>query len=85
MLLPFVISCFMLSLLLINLNTLATVLIILFIFFAFVLITGIIKSAKLKRENEKLERMSKTIEEQKNEYQDFTEGHLYSNNNPKTD
>lgn len=84
MLLPFVISCFMLSLLLINLTTLATVLIILFIFFAFVLINGIIKSAKLKRENEKLERMSKTIEEQKNEYRDFTEGHLYSNN-PKTD
>ncbi|WP_226696008.1 hypothetical protein [Neotamlana sargassicola] len=36
-----------------------------------------IKSYKLKKENEKLESMVESIDDSDEQYQDFTEGHLY--------
>ena len=53
------------------------------LFFAVLLILGIRKSYKLKKENERLDEINRQIMEQANEekpYQDFTEGHIYGNN-----
>ncbi len=47
-------------------------------FFLVLLILGIRKSYKLKAENDKLMKASdELIKEKKEEYKDFTEGHLY--------
>ena len=50
------------------------------IFFLILLILGIRKSYKLKKENERLDKISEEIAKQKEEYKDFTEGHMYGNN-----
>jgi cell division protein FtsL len=57
-----------------------TVLIVVVIFFSILLILGIRKSYKLKKENERLDKISEEIAKQKEEYKDFTEGHMYGNN-----
>jgi hypothetical protein len=72
-----------------NLNTIAlikqsdilTVLIIVTIFFGILLLLGIRKSYKLKKENERLDAMNtKIAEEDEKPYKDFTEGHMYGDN-----
>lgn len=47
--------------------------------FLVLIVIGLVKSFKLKAENERLSQAAKENEE-KNKYQDFTEGHLYENN-----
>lgn len=52
------------------------------IFFLVLLILGIRKSYKLKKENERLNEMSTSFQDEENKpYKDFTEGHLYDNSN----
>ncbi|WP_299555003.1 FtsL-like putative cell division protein [Seonamhaeicola sp.] len=57
--------------------TILTVLIVVVIFFALLLILGIRKSYKLKKENERLNKISEEMAKKKEEYKDFTEGHMY--------
>ncbi|TXG39689.1 hypothetical protein [Seonamhaeicola maritimus] len=57
--------------------TILTVLIVVVIFFALLLILGIRKSYKLKKENEKLNKISEDLAKKKDEYKDFTGGHMY--------
>jgi hypothetical protein len=69
------------KLLLINQSSIVTVLIIVTIFFGVLLLLGIRKSYKLKKENERLEEISrKATEEENKPYQDFTDGHMYGDN-----
>lgn len=52
------------------------------IFFLILLILGVRKSYKLKKENERLNEMSTSFQDEENKpYKDFTEGHLYDNSN----
>ena len=54
------------------------VLTIVVIFFAILLILGIRKSYKLKKENERLDKISeKLAKEEEEKYEDFTDGHMY--------
>ena len=72
---------------LISLNTIplvsqshiVTLLIIVTVFFGILLLLGIRKSHKLKKENERLDAMDKKIAEDDKEkpYKDFTDGHMY--------
>ena len=56
------------------------ILIITVVFFLVLLIIGIIKSFKLKAENERLSKKSNLSSEDDNKvYKDFREGHLYDN------
>ena len=56
-------------------------LIIVVIFFGILLLLGIRKSYKLKKENERLDAINKKIaEEEDKPYQDFTDGHMYGGN-----
>ncbi|WP_406683956.1 hypothetical protein N1F78_14870 [Seonamhaeicola sp. MEBiC1930] len=67
-----------LYLLLVAEYTILTVLIIVVVFFALLLILGIRKSFKLKKENERLDKISKELAKKKEEdYKDFTGGHMY--------
>lgn len=54
-----------------------TVLIIVVVFFAILLILGIRKSYKLKKENEKLDEISEKLAKEEKKYTDFTDGHMY--------
>ena len=65
---------------LIEQSEIVTVLTVVVIFFAILLILGIRKSYKIKKENERLDKISEEIAKQKEEYKDFTEGHMYGNN-----
>ncbi len=58
---------------------LITVLMVTIIFFLVLLILGIMKSYKLKAENEKLSEPSISSEDDNKVYRDFREGHLYDN------
>lgn len=52
------------------------------VFFLILLILGIRKSYKLKKENDRLNEMSTKFEDEENKpYKDFTEGHMYQQNN----
>lgn len=52
------------------------------IFFLVLLILGVRKSYKLKAENERLmNATNELLKEEKQEYQDFTNSHIYSNEN----
>jgi hypothetical protein len=52
------------------------------VFFLVLLILGVRKSYKLKKENERLNEMSTSFKDEENKpYKDFTEGHLYDNSN----
>jgi len=54
------------------------------VFFLVLLILGIRKSYKLKKENDRLNELSTSLEDDENKpYTDFTEGHLYDNSNNK--
>ena len=66
---------------LIKQSDIVTVLIIVTIFFGILLLLGIRKSYKLKKENERLDAMNtKIAEEEDKRYQDFTDGHRYGGN-----
>ncbi len=67
--------------LLIDQSSIVTLLIIVTVFFGILLLLGIRKSYKLKKENERLDAINKEIAEHENKpYEDFTEGHMYGNN-----
>ena len=52
------------------------------VFFLILLILGVRKSYKLKKENERLNELSTSLEDDEDKpYTDFTEGHLYDNSN----
>ncbi|MCF7560063.1 hypothetical protein L3X39_05385 [Sabulilitoribacter multivorans] len=68
--------------LLIDQSSIVTVLIIVTVFFGILLLLGIRKSYKLKKENERLDEINRKIAEEKEKpYQDFTEGHMYGGDN----
>ncbi|MFL1012709.1 hypothetical protein [Flavisericum labens] len=59
-----------------------TILITVGVFFGVLLLLGVRKSYKLKKENERLEAMNKKMdEEEEKPYRDFTEGHMYGGDN----
>lgn len=58
----------------------AQVLIIIAIFFFILIVAAVIKSIRLRKESERLSKASLKNKENA-KYQDFTEGHLYENNN----
>ena len=65
---------------LINQPDIVTVLIVVVILFGILLILGVRKSYKLKKENERLNSMNTSFsEEDEEKYKDFTEGHMYDN------
>ncbi len=62
-------------------SDIVTVLIVVVIFFSILLILGVRKSFKLKKENDRLDKISEELAKQKEEYKDFTDGHMYGGNN----
>ncbi|GAA4301745.1 hypothetical protein [Aestuariibaculum suncheonense] len=68
------------SRLLISQLDIVTVLVIVVIFFSILLVLGIRKSYKLKKENERLDKISEEMARKEEKYRDFTEGHMYNNN-----
>lgn len=70
-----------LSIFLIDQVTIVTVLSIVTAFFAVILILGVRKSYKLKKENKRLDEISEKIAKEKEEYKDFTDGHMYGGGN----
>ena len=74
-------SKFTVSIFLIDYSEIVTMLIIVVMFFSILLLLGIRKSYKLKKENERLDAVNRKIaEEEDKPYQDFTEGHMYGDN-----
>ncbi|MFV9550953.1 hypothetical protein [Algibacter sp. PT7-4] len=66
---------------LIEQSDIVTVLIIVAVFFGVLLLLGVRKSYKLKKENERLDEMNKNIAKDEDKpYQDFTDGHMYGGN-----
>lgn len=66
---------------LINQSNIVNILIVVVVFFGILLLLGIRKSYKLKKENERLDAINKQIAEEKEKpYRDFTEGHMYGDN-----
>ncbi|WP_394465206.1 FtsL-like putative cell division protein [Mariniflexile sp. HNIBRBA6329] len=61
-------------------SDIVTVLIIVVVFFSILLILGIRKSYKLKKENERLDKISEEMAKAEEEYKDFTDGHMYGGN-----
>jgi heme/copper-type cytochrome/quinol oxidase subunit 2 len=59
-----------------ELSNIVTILIITVFIFLVLLIIGVIKSYKLKAENERLSKETTNNDDDK-AYEDFTEGHLY--------
>ena len=64
---------------LIEQSDIVTVLIIVVVFFSILLLLGIRKSYKLKKENERLDKISEDMAKKEEKYTDFTEGHMYNN------
>jgi len=60
-------------------SQIVTVLIIVVVFFSILLVLGVRKSYKLKKENEHLDKISEELAKQEETYKDFTEGHMYDN------
>lgn len=58
-------------------SDIVTLLIIVVIFFAILLILGVRNSYKLKKENERLDKISEEMAKEEEKYKDFTEGHMY--------
>ena len=55
-----------------------TVLSVVVVFFSILLILGVRKSYKLKKENERLNRLNSSQSDEENKvYKDFTDGHMY--------
>ena len=74
-------SKFTVRIFLIDYSEIVTMLIIVVVFFGILLLLGIRKSYKLKKENERLDALNRKIaEEEDKPYQDFTEGHMYGDN-----
>lgn len=66
------------QLLFIDYKELVVMLIIVLAFFAVLLVLGMRKSYKLKKENERLDKMSEKLAKQEDKtYEDFTDGHMY--------
>lgn len=66
---------------LISQTDIVTVLIIVVVIFSFLLVLGVRKSYLLKKENERLNSMNTTIEDDNDKpYKDFTDGHMYGEN-----
>lgn len=63
---------------LLNQSYVVNTLIVIVVFFGILLILGIRKSYKLKKENERLNSMDTKMPDEK-DYEDFTEGHMYDN------
>ena len=61
-------------------SDIVTILVIVVVFFSILLILGIRKSYKLKKENERLDKISEEMAKQEEEYKDFTDGHMYGGN-----
>ena len=66
-----------------NQSTIVNLLIVVVVFFGILLLLGIRKSYKLKKENDRLDAINKKIAEQDKDkpYRDFTEGHMYGGDN----
>lgn len=61
-------------------SDIVTILVIVVVFFSILLVLGIRKSYKLKKENERLDKISEEMKIQEEEYKDFTDGHMYGGN-----
>lgn len=61
-------------------SNIVTILVIVVVFFSVLLILGIRKSYKLKKENERLDKISEEMTKQETTYKDFTDGHMYGGN-----
>ena len=61
-------------------SDIVTILVIVVVFFSILLVLGIRKSYKLKKENERLDKISEELSKQEEEYKDFTDGHMYGGN-----
>lgn len=67
-----------LAIALIDQSYVVNVLIVVVVFFGILLILGVRKSYKLKKENERLNSMDTKMPDE-DDYKDFTEGHMYDN------
>lgn len=67
----------LLTLAFIDQSDIVTMLIVVVVFFSILLILGVRKSYKLKKENERLDKISEEIAKKEETYKDFTEGHMY--------
>ncbi|MEP3836511.1 MAG: hypothetical protein ABJM36_02635 [Algibacter sp.] len=66
---------------LISESSILIVLVVITVFFGVILLLGVRKSYKLKKENERLEAMDTKIPEtDEDSYKDFTDGHMYGDN-----
>ncbi|WP_298238354.1 hypothetical protein [uncultured Algibacter sp.] len=67
------------TILLIKESTIVYLLIVVVVFFGILLLLGVRKSYKLKKENERLDAINRKIAEEAKDkpYRDFTEGHMY--------
>jgi hypothetical protein len=72
-------TAFSLKLSLITQTEIVIVLSVVVGFFLVLLILGVRKSYLLKKENERLDKISEQMSKEKEEYKDFTEGHMYGN------
>lgn len=61
-------------------SDIVTILLVVVFVFAILLILGVRKSYILKKENEKLNNMDTSFDDDDDEYKDFTDGHMYGNN-----
>jgi hypothetical protein len=72
------------QILLINQSQIVTALTVVVVFFAVLLLLGVRKSYKLKKENERLDALNNNGDEDENKpYKDFTDGHMYGGDNSK--
>lgn len=74
---PSLLTNSLLNISLISQSDIVTILIVVVIFFSILLILGVRKSYKLKKENEQLDKISEELAKQEEKYKDFTEGHMY--------
>ncbi|KAA5825658.1 hypothetical protein FPF71_07040 [Algibacter amylolyticus] len=66
---------------LISESSIVMLLVVITVFFGILLLLGVRKSYKLKKENERLEAMStRSSENTDDSYKDFTDGHMYGGN-----
>ena len=70
----------LLTIQLISQSDIVTILIIVVVFFSVLLVLGIRKSYKLKKENDRLDKISEEMAKQEETYKDFTDGHMYGGN-----
>lgn len=79
--LPSLLTFFSLNMSLISQSDIVTILIVVVVFFSVLLILGVRKSYKLKKENEQLDKISEELAKREEKYKDFTEGHMYGGDN----